>query len=103
MIAGMSEAIDLFGDSAVAAQGRLFADDPVSPVPDYAPDVEAIRRRLAAALASARAAPAQPWSEQDARFWRTVFPQMSDWLPKDEADALRAAFSRELSRLAKHA
>lgn len=99
----MSEAIDLFGHSAVAAQGSLFADDSVSPVPNYAPDLEAIRPRLAAALASARAAPAQPWSEHDARFWRTVFPRMADWLPKDEADALRAAFGRELNRLAKHA
>ncbi len=40
-----------------------------------------------------------PWSERDARMWQTVFPNMANWLPHDEAEQLRAAFAREMERL----
>jgi hypothetical protein len=40
-----------------------------------------------------------PWPERDARMWQTVFPNMANWLPHDEAEQLRAAFAREMERL----
>ena len=39
------------------------------------------------------------WSERDARMWQTVFPQMANWLPDDEADQLRFDFIQEIERL----
>ena len=50
-------------------------------------------------LATARAAKRMPWPEGEARMWRTVFPQMANWLPPDEAEQLRLAFAQELERL----
>ena len=50
-------------------------------------------------LATARAAATMPWPERDARMWLTVFPQMADWLPDDEADQLRFEFMQEIERL----
>jgi hypothetical protein len=50
-------------------------------------------------LETARAAPAAPWPERDFRFWTVVFPQMSDWLPDEEADQLRFEFAQEVARL----
>jgi hypothetical protein len=40
-----------------------------------------------------------PWSEKDCRFYKKVFPQMTNWLPEDEAAQLRLAFETELQRL----
>jgi hypothetical protein len=31
--------------------------------------------------------------------WQTVFPQMADWLPDDEANQLRFEFMQEIERL----
>jgi hypothetical protein len=31
--------------------------------------------------------------------WQTVFPQMADWLPDEEAIQLRFAFMQEIERL----
>jgi hypothetical protein len=40
-----------------------------------------------------------PWAAQETRVNRLLFHQMANWLPADERDALRSAFSRELDRL----
>ncbi len=48
-------------------------------------------------------APGMPWPERDARMWQTVFPQMANWLPDDEAEQMRQAFAREIERLKKAA
>jgi len=69
------------------------------PVRSYAPDPAAIRKRLQGLLAQVRGAQAMPWVERDALMWETVFPQMADWLPGDEADELRRAFAQEIARL----
>lgn len=89
---GVEEAgqLSLFGPG----EGRMQP-----PVRSYAPDPETIRRRLNALLAEARKAEAMPWPERDARMWQTVFPQMANWLPGDEADRLRLEFGREIERL----
>jgi hypothetical protein len=69
------------------------------PVHRFVADTELIRRRLHALLETARAAAVMPWPERDARMWQTVFPQMADWLPDDEAIQLRFEFMQEIARL----
>ena len=85
-----ADQLSLFG----AGAGRM---EPVER--RFVPDKELIRRRLHAVLATARAAATMPWPERDARMWLTVFPQMADWLPDDEADQLRFEFMQEIERL----
>ncbi len=83
-------------------QPSLFGDDDEAmqpPVRRFVADTELIRRRLQALLEAARCADTMPWPERDARMWQTVFPQMADWLPEDEATQLRFEFMREIERL----
>jgi hypothetical protein len=40
-----------------------------------------------------------PWNAKEIRFYRTIFPQMTNWLPDDEAAQLRSAFEVEVVRL----
>lgn len=96
----MTEQTDLFGREP--AQASLFGlgEDRMQAAPqDFRPDPEAVRRRLALILDKARSAARMPWSERDARMWRTVFPNMTVWLPDDEGEQLRFAFEREMARL----
>jgi hypothetical protein len=65
----------------------------------YTPDPERVRERLHSILAEARAAKTLPWNDNDVRHYRTVFPQMANWLPKDEGMQLCFAFEAELVRL----
>jgi hypothetical protein len=39
-----------------------------------------------------------PWPIKKARYNRTVFPQMANWLPHEEAEDLRAKFRAQLER-----
>lgn len=57
------------------------------------------RAKLRALLELARGARTMPWSDRDARMWQTVFPQMANWLPDEEAEQLRLDFAREIERL----
>ena len=88
-----------------ATQGSLFGAGPdripdsASDRRDYAPDPADIRRRLHAMLAQARAADRMPWEPRKAGVNQVIFPQMADWLPKEEADQLRFAFAAEMERL----
>ena len=65
----------------------------------FVPDPEVVRARLHNLLATVRGANVMPWPEHDARMWQTVFPQMANWLPDDEADQLRFEFVSEIARL----
>jgi hypothetical protein len=90
----------LFGQRP--AQGSLFGPGEnrlQPPVRSYAPDPEKVRQRMLALLEKARSAKTMPWSEQDARMWQMVFPNMANWLPPDEAARLRLEFAREMERL----
>ena len=93
------DAPDLFGHKP--AQGELFAGvEPPRPQWKVEVDPEMIRRRLHKMLAEARAAKDEsPWPYETMRVNRTIFPQMANWLPDDEADQLRRAFAAELKRL----
>jgi hypothetical protein len=96
----MAGDVDLFGRGP--AQGSLFGDGDDrlrAPVRRYVPDPEKVRQRLKALLEIARSAEKMPWSERDARMWQTVFPNMANWLPDDEAAQLRLEFAHEMERL----
>ena len=77
----------------------MFAMFGPEPEPNYDPDPEEVRAELLAILATARAAPEVPWPAKEMSYWRTVFPQMANWLPDEEAARLRAEFRIELERL----
>lgn len=86
----MSDQFNLFGEG----EGRMQAPQP-KPV-----DHEARARvKLNRVLQTARAAVTMPWDERNARMWQTVFPQMAQWLPDDEAERMKAEFQREIERL----
>lgn len=66
-------------------------------------DPARIRLELVAVLKKARQATTMPWPERDARMWQITFPQLTNWLPPDEAHQLRLDFAREMQRLARAA
>lgn len=84
------------------AQGSLFGEGRMAPpARQSTPDPGAIRARLRRLLEMLRAADTMPLSERDARMWRTVVPNMTRWLPDEEAGAIRSAFASEMDRLGK--
>ena len=98
----MSESADLFGRPTGPAQASLFGEGEnrlQAPTQNFLPDPAVVRGRLNALLDKARGAATMPWPERDARMWQTVFPQMANWLPADEANQLRLDFAREIKRL----
>ncbi len=64
-----------------ASQLEMF-DAPAAPV--YRPNLDKVRARLEKILAEARAAKALPWEPTQLSLYRTIFPQMADFLPQDE-------------------
>jgi hypothetical protein len=84
---------DLFGEEA---QPDLFGGDAPPP---YRPDPDKVRARLHRILAEARAAQTLPWDRSRTSLYRTIFPQMTLWLPEEEAAQLRFDFETELTRL----
>lgn len=81
---------------ATESQTDLFGADPV---PTYRPDPDKVRSRLHKILAEARAARRLPWEPTTVSLYRTIFPQMTNWLPEDEGAQLRFEFDTELARL----
>jgi hypothetical protein len=100
------------GDSFLKSDGDLMARlkqaDPTvqcelfaAPAePAYRPNLDKVRARLEKLLAEARAARATPWEPSQLSLYRLIFPQMTLWLPEDEARQYRLAFDAELERLA---
>ena len=87
--------LDLFDSEN---QPDLFGED--APAPVYRADPDKVRARLHKILAEARAAEALPWEPARVSLYRTIFPQMTRWLPEEEAAQLRFAFEAEMERLA---
>lgn len=85
---------DLFGTKT---QDDLFDED-AAPV-EYRADADKVRARLHRILAEARAAQKLPWEPTRVSLYRTIFPQMTNWLPDEEAAKLRFEFELELARL----
>jgi hypothetical protein len=85
---------DLFQDDE---QVDLFGED--SATPEYRADPDTVRQELYKILAEARAAQTMPWDARRATLYRTIFPQMTNWLPEEEGAQLRFDFETELARL----
>jgi len=79
-----------------AAQADLLGPPPKQ---SYTPSLAKVRAELNAVLEKARLAKEMPWTAKEVAFWKTVFPQMTNWLPSEEAGQLRSAFMEEISRL----
>ena len=86
-----SNQTDLFG-----TQSDLFGPPPPK---SYAPSLATVRAEVNKVLEKARIAKEMPWTAKEVAFWKTVFPQMTNWLPAEEAAQLRSAFIEELCRL----
>ena len=82
---GESQQPDLFGAEAA---------------PAYRPDPAKVRSRLHKILAEAKAAKTPPWEPTRVSLYRTIFPQMSLFLPEKEGAQLRLEFETEMARLA---
>ena len=82
---------DLFG-----TQGDLFGPPPKQ---SYVPSLEKVRAEVNKVLEKARIAKDMPWTAKEVAFWKTVFPQMTNWLPEAEREQVRAAFWEEITRL----
>jgi len=66
----------------------------------YEPDLAEIRSELKAILESAKSVSADAlWDQRTYKYNKVIFPQMSRWLPKDEADQLCFAFHTEIERI----
>ena len=83
---------DLFGDE----QSDLFEAEAA---PAYRPDPEKVRARLRLILSQAKSAQTLPWDRARTSLYRTIFPQMTLWLPDEEAAQLRFDFEAEMARL----
>lgn len=68
-------------------------------VPAYRPNPDKVRSRLYKILAEMRAAQKLPWEPTTVSLYRTIFPQMTNWLPEEEAAQLRFDFDTEMKRL----
>jgi hypothetical protein len=85
--------LDLFGES----EPELPGVEGTAAV--YRADPDEARAELLRVLAQVRAAQSFPWDARRTLYWRTVFPQMTNWLPEDEAAQLRFEFETEIRRL----
>jgi hypothetical protein len=86
-------------------QADLFAGDQPDPsdedfeTPEYHADPDEVRAELHQILAEVRAAQTMPWDASKVSLYRTIFPQMANWLPEEEGAQLRFEFEAELERL----
>lgn len=88
---------DLFGH--VPQQSELFAPPP-APVRPYVPNTpDTIRAKMLRLLAELRAARTLPWSPETLHSYQVRFPNMAEWLPKEEGDQLLMEFRAEVERL----
>jgi hypothetical protein len=89
----MTSQLSLFGED----QSELPGVEQNAAV--YRADPDKVRAELLSVLAQARAAQSFPWDARGTLYWRTVFPQMTNWLPDEEASQLRFEFEAEIQRL----
>ena len=78
-------------------QSGLFGED--SPTPEYRRGPDSVRAELYKILTEARAAQKLPWEPKTVLLYRTIFPQMTNWLPDEEGAQLRFEFETEIKRL----
>jgi hypothetical protein len=64
------------------------------------PSVDDVRARFDDLLGRLRAATsASPLTARELAYWRVVTPQMANWLPDAEREAVRAEFDDHIARL----
>jgi hypothetical protein len=78
-------------------QSDLLGED--TPTREYRPDPDSVRADLYKMLAEARAAERLAWEPRKVLLYRTIFPQMTNWLPDEEGAQLRFEFEAEIKRL----
>jgi hypothetical protein len=78
-------------------QSDLFGED--ESTPEYRADPNSVRAELYKILAEARAAKKLPWEPKTVVLYRTIFPQMTNWLSDEEGAQLRFEFEAEIKRL----
>lgn len=78
------------------SQPDLFGTEPA---PTYRPEPDKVRARLHRILGEAKAAQTLPWDPARVSLYRTIFPQMTLWLPEEEGAQLRFEFESEMTRL----
>ena len=78
-------------------QAELFSGEATPVV--FRADPEKVRVKLLRLLDEARAASSMPWDKATLGYHQQVFPQMSRWLPDEEAAQLCFAFEAEIRRL----
>ncbi len=79
-------------------QRNLFTAEATGATEIPKPKPEDVRRRLKGIIRKLRESDELPFTLADFRSWRVVFPQMSRWLPDEEACELKEAFFREHDR-----
>jgi hypothetical protein len=78
-------------------QSDPFGED--ESTPEYRADPNSVRAELYKILAEARAAKKLPWEPKTVVLYRTIFPQMTNWLSDEEGAQLRFEFEAEIKRL----
>lgn len=90
--------MDLSGTSENQGQGDLFGSPAAKPA--YRPKPESVYRRIDSILAELRAEEStRDWPWGQASFFRMVFPNLTCWLPEDEAARFTSEFEAEMARL----
>ncbi len=83
--------------SGSQGQGDLFGE---APAPAYRPDPERVRRRIDSILAELRGEQSvKDWPYGQVSFFRMVMPNLTCWLPEDEAAQFTSEFETEMARL----
>ena len=80
-------------------QMSLFGEGRMTPPkPKTKPTPDEVREKLRRVLDTLREAESMPYSEMDAKMWIAIVPNMTKWLPDDEAEEIRAEFTRLMGR-----
>lgn len=87
---------DMFGYTP--PQGELFAAQQ-RVKREFVVNADTVRVKMLLLLEQARNAETMPWPPHRMRTFETIFPQMANWLPDDEAKQLCFEFAQELERL----
>lgn len=83
----------------ITAMDQLELFDQQTAAPAIVPTAKSVRERIESILDFLRSSPASHVSEKDISRWKLAVPQMSDWLPADDRDVVRAEFSKLIQKL----
>jgi hypothetical protein len=90
---------------SIRTQADLFGEEPQTDLfgteaaPAYRPSPERVRARLHHILTELRSTESFPLGSGRPSLYRTIFPQLTLFLPKEEAAQLRLDFEGEMARI----